>query len=114
MLVLLHNSSLTLYIFSLPTHTSYRYLQFYSIIPRLLGGSNKGALWLSSLAYISLTSPVDLDTFHIKEHVWPELLSKTSVFIKLGSYLVPENNRPPYKGVYIYYILLLFPIKQQL
>jgi hypothetical protein len=42
-----------------------------------------------------------------------ELLSKTSVFIKLGSYLLPENDRPPHKGVHVCHVLLLFPLEQQ-
>ncbi|KAH7122202.1 hypothetical protein B0J13DRAFT_567146 [Dactylonectria estremocensis] len=83
------------------------------IVPRLLGGSDEGAPWPSSSAHISLAGPVDLDTFHIKEDVWPEPLSKTSVFVKLGSYLVLENDRPPHKGVYVCHVLLLFPVEQQ-
>ncbi|KAH6995446.1 hypothetical protein BKA56DRAFT_694517 [Ilyonectria sp. MPI-CAGE-AT-0026] len=83
------------------------------IVPRLLGGSDESAPWPSSSAHVSLAGPVDLDTFHIKEDVWPELLSKTSVFIKLGSYLVPENDRPPHKGVHVCHVLLLFPVEQQ-
>ncbi|KAH7124717.1 hypothetical protein EDB81DRAFT_860922 [Dactylonectria macrodidyma] len=82
------------------------------IIPRLLNSSDKSAPWPSSPAYISFADLVNLDTFHIKEDVWPEPLSKTSVFIKLGSYLVLENDRPPHKGVHICYVLLLFPVEQ--
>ncbi|KAK3368481.1 hypothetical protein B0H63DRAFT_455256 [Podospora didyma] len=37
---------------------------------------------------------------HIKEDVWPEALNKTAVFIKLGSYLLPESDRPPHRGVH--------------
>ncbi|KAH7108980.1 hypothetical protein EDB81DRAFT_849448 [Dactylonectria macrodidyma] len=87
------------------------HIQPRTIVPRLLSSSDEGAPWPSSSAYVSLASPLDLDTFHIKEDVWPEPLSKTSVFIKLGSYLVPENDRPPHKGVHICYVLLLFPIE---
>ncbi|KAH6988810.1 hypothetical protein BKA56DRAFT_709876 [Ilyonectria sp. MPI-CAGE-AT-0026] len=83
------------------------------IVPRLLGSSDESAPWPSSSAHVSLAGPVDLDTFYIKEDVWPELLSKTSVFIKLGSYLVPENDRPPRKGVHACHVLLLFPVEQQ-
>ncbi|KAH7125041.1 hypothetical protein B0J13DRAFT_566131 [Dactylonectria estremocensis] len=83
------------------------------IVPRLLGGSDESAPWPNSSAHVSLAGPVDLDTFHIKEDVWPEPLSKTSVFIKLGSYLVPENDHPPHKGVHICHVLLLFPVEQQ-
>ncbi|EWZ28529.1 hypothetical protein FOZG_17742 [Fusarium oxysporum Fo47] len=83
------------------------------IVPRLLDGSDESAPWPNSSAHISLAGPVDLDTFHIKEDVWPEPLSKTSVFIKLGSYLVPENDRPPHKGVHVCHVLLLFPVEQQ-
>ncbi|KAK3363995.1 hypothetical protein B0T25DRAFT_587624 [Lasiosphaeria hispida] len=84
-----------------------------SVIPLLLLISNKNVPWPSSSAHMSFTSPVNLDTFHIKEDVWPEALSKTSVFIKLGSYLLPENNHPPHKGIHICHVLLIFPIKQQ-
>ncbi|KAH7202763.1 hypothetical protein BKA60DRAFT_600626 [Fusarium oxysporum] len=83
------------------------------IVPRLLDGSDESAPWPNSSAHISLAGPVDLDTFHIKEDVWPEPLSKTSVFIKLGSYLVLENDRPPHKGVHVCHVLLLFPVEQQ-
>ncbi|KAH7205075.1 hypothetical protein BKA60DRAFT_431811, partial [Fusarium oxysporum] len=83
------------------------------IVPRLLDGSDESAPWPNSSAHISLAGPVDLDTFHIKEDVWPEPLSKTSVFIKLGSYLVPENDRPPHKGVHVCHVLLLFPVERQ-
>jgi len=62
---------------------------------------------------MSFAGPVDLDTFYIKEGVWPEALSKTLVFIKLGSYLLAENDRPPHKGVHVCHILLLFPLEQQ-
>ncbi|KAJ4129470.1 hypothetical protein NW765_016343 [Fusarium oxysporum] len=55
------------------------------IVPRLLDGSDESAPWPNSSAHISLAGPVNLDTFHIKEDVWPEPLSKTSVFIKLDS-----------------------------
>ncbi|KAH8659483.1 hypothetical protein BGZ61DRAFT_370535 [Ilyonectria robusta] len=83
------------------------------IVPRLLGDSDEGAPWPSSPAHVSLAGPVDLDTFHIKEDVWPEPLSKTSVFIKLGSYLMPESDRPPHKGVHVCHVLLLFPVERQ-
>ncbi|KAH7146778.1 hypothetical protein B0J13DRAFT_552622 [Dactylonectria estremocensis] len=83
------------------------------IIPRLLGGSDESAPWPNSSVHVSLASPVDLDTFHIKEDVWPEPLSKTSVFVKLGSYLVLENDHPPHKGIHICHVLLLFPVEQQ-
>ncbi|KAH7190417.1 hypothetical protein DER44DRAFT_816009 [Fusarium oxysporum] len=69
------------------------------IVPRLLDGSDESAPWPNSSAHISLAGPVDLDTFHIKEDVWPEPLSKTSVFIKLG--------------VHVCHVLLLFPVEQQ-
>ncbi len=35
------------------------------------------------------------------------------MFVKLGSYLLPENDRPPHKGVHICHVLLLFPLEQQ-
>ncbi|KAK3370047.1 hypothetical protein B0H63DRAFT_486012 [Podospora didyma] len=65
-----------------------------------VSGNNEGEPWPSSSAHASLAGPVDLDTFRIKEDVWPEALSKTSMFIKLGNYLLPENDRPPHKGVH--------------
>ncbi|KAL6406056.1 hypothetical protein AUP68_10617 [Ilyonectria robusta] len=83
------------------------------IVPRLLGDNDEGAPRPRSPAHVSLAGPVDLDTFHIKEDVWPEPLSKTSVFIKLGSYLMPESDRPPHKGVHVCHVLLLFPVEQQ-
>ena len=80
-----------------------------SIIPRQLGGPDETAPWASTSAHVSFAGPVDLDTFHIKDGVWPEPLMKTSVFVKLGSYLQPENNRPPRKGIHICHVLILFP-----
>jgi hypothetical protein len=55
----------------------------------------------------------DLDTFRIKDDDWPEALTKIAVFIKLGSYLLPESDRPPHKGVHVCHVLLLFPLEQQ-
>ena len=82
-----------------------------SIIPRFLSGSDESVLWPTSLAHASFAGPVDLDTIYIKEDVWPEVLRKTLMFIKLGSYLLLESDCPPYKGVYVYYVLLLFPLE---
>ena len=93
--------------------TDHRCLQSYGIVPRLLGGSDENAPWPSSSAHVSFAGPVDLDTFHIKADAWPEMPRKTSVFVKLGSYLQPENDRPPHKGVHICHVLLLFPLDQQ-
>jgi hypothetical protein len=56
---------------------------------------------------------VDLDTFHIKDGVWAESLVKTSVFMRLGSYLQPENDRAPHKGVHVCHVLIIFPVDQQ-
>lgn len=84
-----------------------------SIVPRLLADSDGSAPWPDSSARASFAGPVDLDTFHINEDIWPDTLRKTSVFVKLGSYLLPENDRPPHKGVHIYHVLLLFPLEQQ-
>ncbi|KAK3389422.1 hypothetical protein B0H63DRAFT_463620 [Podospora didyma] len=78
-----------------------------------VSNNNEGDPWPSSSAHASLAGPIDLDTFRIKEDVWPEALSKTSVFIKLGTYLLPGNDRPPHKGVHVCHVLLLFPIEQQ-
>jgi hypothetical protein len=72
-----------------------------SIVPRVLSGNDDSVPWPTSSAHASFAGPVDLDTFHIKDDLWPEALSKTSVFMKLGSYLLPENDRPPHKGVHI-------------
>jgi hypothetical protein len=93
--------------------SSHRCSQSNSIVPRLLGGDDEGVPWPTSSAHVSFAGSVDPDTFHIKEDVWPEMLSKTSVFVKLGSYLLPENDRPPHKGVHIYHVLVLFPVEQQ-
>jgi hypothetical protein len=46
-------------------------------------------------AHTSFADSVDLETFHINEDVWPEALSKASVFLKLGSYLLPESTVLP-------------------
>lgn len=81
-----------------------------SVIPRQLGGSNEITPWPSNPALTSFADPVDLDTFHIKDWVWPEPLTKASVFVRLGSYLQPETDRPPRKGVHIYHVLVLFPV----
>jgi len=82
-------------------------------VPRLLGGSDEGHPWPTTSAHASFAGPVDLDTFHIKTDVWPENLRKASVFVKLGSYILPENDRPPHKGVHVCHVLLLFPLDQQ-
>lgn len=84
-----------------------------SIIPRQLGGPDGTAPWPSTSTHVSFAGPVDLDTFRIKDDVWPEPPTKTSVFVKLGSYLQPENDRPPGKGVHVCHVLVLFPIDQQ-
>ena len=62
---------------------------------------------------MSFTGPVDLDTFHLRKDVWEEVQRKTAVFVKLGTYLLPENDRPPHKGIHICHVLLVFPIDQQ-
>ena len=62
---------------------------------------------------MSFAGPVDLDTFHIKQGIWPEPLVKTSVFAKLGFYLQPENDRPPREGIHICHVLVLFRVDQQ-
>lgn len=62
---------------------------------------------------MSFAGPVDLDTFHIKDGVWPDPLTKTSVFVRLGSYLPPENDRRPHKGVHVFHVLVIFPVEQQ-
>ncbi|KAK0710683.1 hypothetical protein B0H67DRAFT_635304 [Lasiosphaeris hirsuta] len=81
------------------------------IIPRVLSGNDESVPWPTSSAHASFAGPVDLDTFHIKGDFWPEVLTKTSVFIKLGSYLLPESDRPPRKGVHVCHVLLLFPLE---
>lgn len=35
------------------------------------------------------------------------------MFVKLGSYLQPENDRLPRKGIHICHVLVLFPVDQQ-
>ena len=35
------------------------------------------------------------------------------MFVRLGSYLQPENDRPPRKGVHLFHVLVLFPVEQQ-
>jgi hypothetical protein len=47
-------------------------LTFSSVIPRQLGGSDESAPWPTSSAHVSFAGPVDLDTFHIKDSVWPK------------------------------------------
>ncbi|EAQ88567.1 predicted protein [Chaetomium globosum CBS 148.51] len=83
------------------------------VIPRQLGGPDQTAPWPSTSAHVSFARPVDLDTFHIKQGVWPRPLVKTSVFVKLGSYLQSENDRPPREGIHICHVLVLFPVDQQ-
>jgi hypothetical protein len=61
---------------------------------------------------VSFAGPVDLDTFRIKDEVWPGTLIKASVFVTLGSYLQPENDRPPRKGVHVCHVLVIFPLEQ--
>ncbi|KAK3348670.1 hypothetical protein B0T25DRAFT_623765 [Lasiosphaeria hispida] len=87
---------------------------FALIVPWVLSDNDESVPWPTSSAHMSFAGPVDLDMFHIKEDAWPEMLNKTAVFIKLGSYLLPENDRPPYKGVHVCHVLLLFPLEQQL
>lgn len=70
-----------------------------SIVPRQLSGTDESAPWPSSSAHVSFAGPIDLDTFRIKYEVWPETLINASVFVRFGSYLQPENDRPPHKGV---------------
>jgi hypothetical protein len=62
---------------------------------------------------VSFAGPVDIDTFHIKEGVWPGPLIKTSVFVRLGSYLQPEDNRSHHTGVHVCHILVIFPVEQE-
>ena len=81
-----------------------------SIVPRLLCSDDQDAPWPNSAAHVSFAGPVDLDTFRIKEDAWSETLTKTSVFVKVGTYLLPENDRPPHKGVHVCHVLLLFPV----
>ncbi|EAQ84386.1 predicted protein [Chaetomium globosum CBS 148.51] len=64
-------------------------------------------------ARVSLTGPVDLDTFHLVDTAWPEPLTKAAVFVKLASYLQPENDHPPHKGIHVCHVLLIFPVEQQ-
>jgi len=88
-------------------------LTLLSVIPRQLRGSDETTPWTSSSVHVSFAGPVDLDTFHIKDGVWPEPLTKTSVFVRLGSYLQPENGRAPYKGIHVCHVLVIFPVEQQ-
>ena len=88
------------------------YLWQSSIVHRVLGSSDADAPWPNCSAQVSFAGPVDLDTFHLKEDAWPEIYRKTSVFLKLGSCLVPENDRAPHKGGHIYHVLLVFPIEK--
>ena len=84
-----------------------------SVIPRQLDSTDGNAPWPPSAAHASFSGPVDLDTFHLKDGIWPEPLTKTSVFVKLGSYLQPENDHPPRKGVHVCHVLIVFPVDQQ-
>ena len=34
-------------------------------------------------------------------------------FVKLGTYLLPEHDRPPHKGVHVCHVLVLFPVDCQ-
>jgi hypothetical protein len=33
--------------------------------------------------------------------------------VKLGTFLMPENDRPPHKGIHICHVLVIFPLEQQ-
>ncbi|KAK8106681.1 hypothetical protein PG999_010040 [Apiospora kogelbergensis] len=83
------------------------------IVPRLLHGSSEGAAWPTSPAHASFAGPVDHDTFRLREDIWSEALVKSSAFVKLGTYLLPENDRPPHKGVHVCHVLVLFPVDRQ-
>ncbi|KAK3350319.1 hypothetical protein B0T25DRAFT_611560 [Lasiosphaeria hispida] len=83
------------------------------IIPRVLSGNDESVPWPTSSVHTSFAGPIDLDIFYIREDVWHKALSKTSVFVKLGSYLLPESDRPPHKGVHVCHVLVLFPLEQQ-
>jgi hypothetical protein len=79
-------------------------------------GSSVVAMKLATGQALRHTYPsgsVDLDTFHIKHGVWPDPLTKSSVFVRLGSYLQPEYDRPPHKGVHVCHVLVNFPVDQQ-
>ncbi|KAK3374717.1 hypothetical protein B0H63DRAFT_496128 [Podospora didyma] len=66
----------------------------------ILSGNDESIPWPISSAHVAFAGPIDMDI-------------KTAVFVKLGSYLPPESDRPPHKGVHVYHILLLFPLEQQ-
>ncbi|KAK8121489.1 hypothetical protein PG999_005609 [Apiospora kogelbergensis] len=83
------------------------------IVPRLLHGSSEGAAWPKSPAHASFAGPVDHDTFRLREDIWTEVLTKSSAFVKLGTYLLSENDRPPHKGVQVCYVHVLFPVDRQ-
>ncbi len=80
---------------------------------RLLSGSDKSTPWPGSSAHVSFTGPVDMDTFRLKDDAWSEAQVKTSAFIRLGTYLMPEENRSPHKGVHVCHVLLVFSVEQQ-
>ncbi|KAK8093146.1 uncharacterized protein PG998_014547 [Apiospora kogelbergensis] len=84
-----------------------------SIVPRLLHGRIEGAAWPTSPAHASFAGSVDHDTFRLREDIWTEALTKSSAFVKLGAYLLPENDRPPHKGVHVCHVLVLFPVDRQ-
>ncbi len=42
-----------------------------------------------------------------------EPLTKTSVFVRLGSYFQPENDRAPHRGVHVCHVLVIFSVEQQ-
>lgn len=83
------------------------------IVPRCLSNSASGSSWPTRPAQASFAGPVDHESFQLRGDVWPDLLRRTSVFVKLGSYIIPEGDRAPHKGVHVCHVLVLFPINKQ-
>ncbi|KAH8645341.1 hypothetical protein BX600DRAFT_391485, partial [Xylariales sp. PMI_506] len=69
-------------------------------------------LWPASAPKVSFAGPLEFDAFELLDSVNPPTLKKTSVFVKLGTYLAPENNLGPGKGIHVYYVLIVFPVDQ--
>lgn len=56
---------------------------------------------------------MDHEIFQLRGDVWSEPLRRTSAFVKLGSYIVPEEDRAPHKGIHVCHVLVVFPINRQ-
>ncbi|KAH8742780.1 hypothetical protein F5883DRAFT_610237 [Diaporthe sp. PMI_573] len=83
------------------------------ISPRQLSNHPNDRAWPTRPAQTSFAGPVDHERFQLRTDIWTELQRRTSVFVKLGSYINTEEDRPPHKGVHVCHVLLPFPVHRQ-